>query len=79
MDRNSCNVSWTPNDPNYSYNYTITWINLNTNKVEGTVMVQDGTTSGMVREFNGIDNYNVSVTTTCGMMESEPMTVYGKD
>ena len=45
-----------------------------------SVTVPENTNSHMVTGLNGIDNYNVSVTAnnSCGMMMSDPATVYGK-
>ena len=44
-----------------------------------SMIVSENTNSYMVTGLNGVDNYNVSVTTTCGMMMSDPITVYGKN
>ena len=79
LNRTSCIVNWEVSDANYSFTYTVSWINLNTSEMEGSVTVSENTNSQMLTEFNGNDNYNVSVTATCGMMMSEPMTVYGKN
>ena len=47
--------------------------------IEGSVTVTENTSSYNVTGLNGIDNYNVSVINTCGMMMSDPITVYGKN
>ena len=46
-----------------------------------SVTVPENTNSYIVTGLNGIDNYNVSVTANnlCGMMMSDPATVYGKN
>jgi len=69
-------VSWTINNPNY--NYVVTWTNLRT--MAKRSMTLENTNSYTVTGLNGIDNYNVSVATnnSCGMMKSDPITVYGK-
>ena len=45
------------------------------------IEVQGNIYSYEVTGLNGVDNYNVSVTAKnkCGMMESDPITVYGKN
>ena len=45
-----------------------------------SVTVPENTNSYMVTGLNGVNNYNVSVTAnnSCGMMMSDPVTVYGK-
>ena len=45
------------------------------------IEVQRNTTSYNVSGLNGVDNYDVSVAAKnpCGMMESDSITVYGKD
>ena len=70
-------VSWTITDPDH--NYVVTWTNLRTGMMS-SVTVPENTNSYMVTELNGVDNYNVSVTANnlCGMMMSDPITVYGK-
>jgi len=44
------------------------------------VTVTESTNSHTVTGLNGVDNYNVSVAAinSCGMMKSDPTTVYGK-
>ena len=72
-------VSWAITDPNH--NYIITWINLRTGMMVDSMTVPENTNSSNVTGLNGIDNYNVSVTAnnSCGMMMSDPITVYGKN
>ena len=72
-------VSWTITDPDH--NYIVTWTNLHTDMMEGGVTVPENTNSYMVTGLNGIDNYYVSViaNNSCGMMMSDPATVYGKN
>ena len=43
--------------------------------------VSQNTTSYNVSRLNGVDNYNVSIAASnpCGMMESDSITVYGKN
>ena len=73
----SFTVSWTITDPDH--NYIVTWTNLRTGMMS-SVTVPENTNSYMVTGLNGVDNYNVSVTAnnSCGMMMSDPITVYGK-
>ena len=70
-------VSWTITDPDH--NYIVTWTNLRTGMMS-SVTVPENTNSYMVTGLNGVDNYNVSVTAnnSCGIMMSDPITVYGK-
>ena len=79
LSSTSFTVSWTITDPNH--NYIITWTNLHTSMMEGSMTVPENTNSYTVTGLNGIDNYNVSVTAnnSCVMMMSDPITVYGKD
>ena len=79
MNSTSFTVSWTIIDPNH--NYIIIWTNLRTGMMEGSMTVLENTNSYTVTRLNGVDNYNVSVTAnnSCGMMMSDPITVYGKD
>ena len=78
LSSTSFTVSWTITDPDH--NYIVTWTNLHTGMMS-SVTVPENTNSYMVTELNGIDNYNVSVTAnnSCGMMMSDPATVYGKN
>ena len=79
LSSTSFTVSWTITDPNH--NYIITWTILPTGMMEGNMTVPENTNSYAVTELNGIDNYNVSVAAnnSCGMMMSDPITVYGKN
>ena len=78
LSSTSFTVSWTITDPNH--NYIITWTNLRTGMMD-SMTVPENTNSYTVTGLNGIDNYNVSVTANnlCGMMMSDPITVYGKN
>ena len=77
LSNTSFNVSWTITDPDH--NYIVTWTNLHTG-IMTSVTVPGNTNSYMVTGLDGIDNYNVSVTAnnSCGVMISDPITVYGK-
>ena len=76
----SFTITWTITNPNNIRSYKITWTNLHNSDVDN-VEVQGNTTSYTVTGLNGVDNYNVSVAAEnkCGIMESDPMTIYGKD
>ena len=69
-------VNWTITDPDH--NYIVTWTNLHTFVIDN-MTVPENTSSHMVTGLDGVSNYNVSVTAnnSCGMMMSEPVTVYG--
>ena len=69
-------VSWTITDPDH--NYIVTWTNLHTCVIDN-MTVPENTSSYMITGLDGVSNYNVSVTAnnSCGMMMSEPLTVYG--
>ena len=71
-------VSWTITDPDH--NYIVTWTNLRTGMMN-SVTVPENTNSYMVTGLDGVDNYNVSVTAnnSCGMIMSDPITIYGKN
>ena len=73
----SFTVSWTITDPDH--NYVVTWTNLHTGMMS-SVTVPENTNGYNVTGLNGVDNYNVSVTAnnSCGMMMSDPITVYSK-
>jgi len=78
LSNTSFTVSWTINNPNY--NYMVTWTNLRTNMTE-SITLSENANVYTVRGLDDDSNYNVSVATTnnsCGMMESDPITVYGK-
>ena len=72
----SFTVNWTISDPNYSY--TVIWTNINTGVVDN-ITVPKNTNSYTVKGLSVNDNYNVSVAIVgvCGMMTSDPITVYG--
>ena len=71
-------VNWTITDPDH--NYIVTWTNLHTCVIDN-MTVPENTSSHMVTGLDGVSNYNVSVTAnnSCGMMMSEPVTVYGRN
>ena len=79
LSSTSFTVNWTITDPNR--NYIITWTNLCTGIMEGSMTVPENTTSYNVTGLTGTDNYNVSVSAnnSCGIMMSDPITVYGKN
>ena len=78
LSSTSFTVSWTITNPDH--NYIVTWTNLHTGMMS-SVTVPEITNGYMVTGLNGVDNYNVSVTAnnSCGMMMSDPATVYGKN
>jgi len=78
LSSRSFTVSWTINNPNC--NYIVTWTNLRRTGVMNSITVAENTNSHTVTGLNGVNNYNVSVaaSNSCGMMESDPITVYGK-
>ena len=78
LSSRSFNVSWTTTDPDH--NYIITWTNLRTGMINN-MTVSENTNSYTVTGLSGMDNYNVTVTAnnSCGMMMSNPITVYGKN
>ena len=69
-------VNWTITDPDH--NYIVTWTNLHTCVIDN-MTVPENTSNHMVTGLDGVSNYNVSVAAnnSCGMMMSEPVTVYG--
>ena len=73
----SFTVNWTTSDPSYSY--TVIWINLSTGVMDNST-VPENTNSYTVTGLSDNDNYNVSITAVgvCGMITSDPITVYGK-
>ena len=81
LSSTSFNVSWTTPDPNYSTSYAVTWTNLCTGIIGGSMTVPANTSGHMVTGLNGVDNYNVSVAAnnSCGMMMSDAIAVYGKN
>ena len=76
LSSTSFTVNWTISDPNYSY--TVIWTNINTGVVD-SITVPENTNSYTVTGLSVNDNYNVSVAIVgvCGMMTSDPITVYG--
>ena len=77
VDTKSFTVNWEVTDSNHKY--IITWTNLLTG-VKENVTVSENTNEYKVTGLSGIDNYDVTVTAinSCGMMMSDPVTVYGK-
>ena len=82
VDANSFTIIWELTDP--SHKYVVTWTNLRTG-VKNNVTVAENTNSYTVTAYtvtglSGIDNYDVTViaSNSCGMMMSNPITVYGK-
>jgi len=73
----SFTINWTSLDP--SYNYTVIWTNLHTGVMYNRT-VPGNTNSYTVTGLSGDVNYNVSVATVnmCGMMSSDPVTVFGE-
>ena len=63
-----------------SYNYTVIWTNLSTGVMDSSTVPED-TNSYTVTGLSDNDNYNVSITAVgvCGMITSDPITVYGKN
>ena len=78
LSSTSFTVSWTLTDP--VHNYIITWTNLRTGMMDN-MTVAENTNSYTVTGLSGMDSYNVTVTAnnSCGMMMSDPTTVYGKN
>ena len=78
LSSTSFNVCWTITNPDH--NYIITWTNLRTGVIDN-MTVTENTNSYTVTGLSGIDNYNLTVTAnnSCGMMMSDPITVYGKN
>ena len=73
----SFTVNWTISDPSYSY--TVIWTNLYTGVMNSST-VPENTNNYTVTGLSDNDNYNVSITAVgvCGMITSDPITVYGK-
>ena len=78
LSNTSFTVSWTITDPDH--NYIVTWTNLRTGMMS-SVTVPENTNSHVVTGLNDVDNYSVTVTAnnSCGIMMSDPATVYGKN
>ena len=77
LSSTSFTISWTITNPDH--NYIIAWTNLRTDVVDKMTVVEN-TSSYTVTGLIGINNYNVTVTVnnSCGMMMSDPITVYSK-
>ena len=77
LSSTSFTVNWIISDPNYSYTVILT--NINTGVVD-SFTVAENTNSYTVTGLSDNDNYNVSVAIVgvCGMITSDPITVYGK-
>ena len=77
LSNTSFTVNWIMSDPNYSY--TVTWTNLNTGVMD-SYTVAENTNSYTVTGLSDNDNYNVTITAVgvCGMIASDPVTVYGE-
>ena len=75
LSNTSFTVKWIISDLNYSY--TVTWTNLNTGVMD-SYTVAEKTNSYNVTELSDNDNYNVTITAVgvCGMITSDPVTVY---
>ena len=77
LGNTSFTVNWIISDPNYSY--TVTWTNLNTGVMD-SYTVAENINSYNVTGLSDNDNYNVTITAVgvCGMITSDPVTVYGE-
>ena len=77
LSNTSFTINWMPSD--LDFNYTVMWTNLNTAVVD-SFTVSENTNSYTVTGLSDTDNYNVNVTAVgeCGVMVSDPITVYGK-
>ena len=77
VDTKSFTVNWKVTDP--SHKYIVTWTNLHSG-IKSNVTVAENTSSYTVTGLSGIDNYDVTVaaSNSCGVMMSDPVTVYGK-
>ena len=80
LSSTSLTVRWTITDPDH--NYIVTWTGMCPGIMDIlsiSTIVPENTSSYMVTGLDGVSNYNVSVTAnnSCGMMMSEPVTVYG--
>ena len=66
---------------NPDYNYIITWTNMCTKMMEGSMTASENTNSYTVAGLNGHEDYSVTVTAnnSCGMNKSDPITVFSKD
>ena len=61
------------------YNFSVIWTNLRTGAMNSST-VPKNTNSYTVTGLSDNDNYNMSITAVgvCGMITSDPITVYGK-
>ena len=78
LSNTSFTVNWIISaDPNYSY--TVIWTNLNTGVMD-SYTVAENTNSYNVTGLSDNDNYNMTITAVgvCGMITSDPVTVYGE-
>ena len=77
LSSTSFDVNWSIRNPDY-YRYIVTWTNIITGVMKSETVSESSYT---VQGLNGVDNYNVIVTAnnSCGMMMSDPATVYGKN
>ena len=71
-------INWIISNPKYSY--IITWTNILNDVVEGKAALPESTNSYNVTGLSDSAIYNVSVTAVgaCGMITSNPITVYGE-
>ena len=80
LSSTSFTVNWTITAP--SHTYIIAWINLY-NDVMNSTSAPENTSSYTVTGLDGINNYNVTVTSNYSegtmMSTSDPVTVYGKN
>ena len=80
LSNTSFTVNWTISSTNYDIIVILT--NLRTGE-NTRIAVPDSAENSytVMTGLNGIDNYNVSLTanSSCGMMMSDPITVYGKN
>ena len=77
----SFTVNWTISDDSVAiYNFSVIWTNLRTSAMNSSTVPED-TNSYTVTGLSDNDNYNVSITAVgvCGMIISDPVTVYGKN
>ena len=76
----SFTVNWTISDDSVTiYNFAVIWTNLRTGAINSST-VPENTNSYTITGLSDNDNYNVSITAVgmCGMITSDPITVYGK-
>ena len=77
LNSSSFTVNWTSSVLNN--NYTVIWTNLHTGVMYNRTVLGN-TNSYTVTELSSGVNYNVSIAAVnmCGMMISDPVTVYGE-